>query len=535
MIDRAFTKAEARYIPNGPSTTADMAHPTRTGDLVAFSYPPYQFDAETPGTLVAPSHFFGQHGYVPDVQDLAANINMRATFLAGGDGHRQGRGRRPARSTSRRRSPILLGIPEPQHSQGRVLLDVAQGRQRVKPISIVGLNDFHGQLDPTTLAFDGINQPASAAASFLATMFDEELAALPGPGLILAAGDNVGASPPNSGLLEDMPAIDVENAWGLDATSYGNHEFDYGVERLLRAAGAGQLPVPRDEHRRDRDRRGARLGDAVGGLHVNGVKVGVIGAELENTPELVSAGATAGLTFLAEAPRIKAESERLRAAGRQGPGRRHPPGHERRPEHRSATPPASPWDGPILDIADALAGHDGRRDDRRPHAPGLEPDGRRHPGHRGDQRRRELLRPPADGQGRRRRRGPAARRAIAKTLGVAARADVQAIVDDANAQTAVLRNQVIGTPGQRHHPRPDAALRVGDGQHGRRRDAGEVSRRRRRVHELRRAAAGSRLHAAERRRAARRDHLGRDVRGAAVRQPLDDPDADRRPARARRS
>ena len=34
---------------------------------------------------------------------------------------------------------------------------------------------------------------------------------------------------------------------------------------------------------------------------------------------------------------------------------------------------------------------------------------------------------------------------IAKNLGVAKRADVQAIVDDANAQTAVLRNQVIGT------------------------------------------------------------------------------------------
>jgi 2',3'-cyclic-nucleotide 2'-phosphodiesterase (5'-nucleotidase family) len=34
---------------------------------------------------------------------------------------------------------------------------------------------------------------------------------------------------------------------------------------------------------------------------------------------------------------------------------------------------------------------------------------------------------------------------IAKNLGVAQRADVKAIVDDANAQTAVLRNQVIGT------------------------------------------------------------------------------------------
>jgi len=34
---------------------------------------------------------------------------------------------------------------------------------------------------------------------------------------------------------------------------------------------------------------------------------------------------------------------------------------------------------------------------------------------------------------------------VAQNLGVAKRADVQAIIDDANAQTAVLRNQVIGT------------------------------------------------------------------------------------------
>ena len=83
-------------------------------------------------------------------------------------------------------------------------------------------------------------------------MFDEELARLPGAGLILAGGDNVGASPPNSALLEDKPAIDVENAWGLDATSYGNHEFDYGVDAAADAPGAGELPVPGDEHRRRR-------------------------------------------------------------------------------------------------------------------------------------------------------------------------------------------------------------------------------------------------------------------------------------------
>ncbi len=39
-----------------------------------------------------------------------------------------------------------------------------------------------------------------------------------------------------------MPAIDVENAWGLDATSYGNHEFDYGVERLLAQQARANFP-----------------------------------------------------------------------------------------------------------------------------------------------------------------------------------------------------------------------------------------------------------------------------------------------------
>ena len=134
VIDRAYTRAESRYIPNGPGSTADMAHPTRTGDLVAFSYPPYQFDAETPGTLIAPSKFFGQHGYVPDVQDLDSNTNMRATFIAGGKG--VDRGSVKARSIDL--APTLaymLGIPEPQYSQGKVLLSMVKGTGGVKPVS----------------------------------------------------------------------------------------------------------------------------------------------------------------------------------------------------------------------------------------------------------------------------------------------------------------------------------------------------------------------------------------------------------------
>jgi 2',3'-cyclic-nucleotide 2'-phosphodiesterase (5'-nucleotidase family)/predicted AlkP superfamily phosphohydrolase/phosphomutase len=444
VIDRTFTKAEARYIPNGPNSTADMAHPTRTGDLVVFSYPPYQFDAATPGTLIAPSHFFGQHGYVPDVQDLADNINMRATFLADGPGIARG----PVKARTIDLAPTLayiLGVPEPQHSQGRVLTEILKGGNSIKPISIVGINDFHGQLEPATLAFDNAINAQVGGAAYLATMFDEDLGALPGKGLILAGGDNVGASPPNSALLDDMPVIDVENAWGLDATSYGNHEFDYGVERLLKHQDRANYPFLATNIVETATGKAPDWVTPSVVFKVDGVKVGVIGAELQTTPDLVSAGATAGLTFLDEATQIKAESQRLR---KQGVRVQVVVIHQGTADGLNPIGNAAgvPWTGPILDIADKLqdttvdamiVGHTHRISNLM----------------RGD-----ILIAEGINQGTSYSvlqllvrggdvdwAGGATR--VAKSLGVPPRADVQAIVDDANAQTAVLRNKVIGTQG----------------------------------------------------------------------------------------
>ncbi len=315
MIDRAFTKAEARYIPNGPGSTANMAHPTRTGDLVVFAYPPYQYDAATPGTLVARSAFFGQHGYVPDVQNLSASVNMRATFIAGGKAIRPKVVANGLRTIDIAPTiAYLMGIPEPQQSQGVVRLDLLRGGEARTLIPVTGLTDFHGQLDPTTLPSDGLNVSVGGASQ-LATMFDEESAQFPNGAFLFASGDNVGASPANSGLLQDTPAIDVENAWGLQATSYGNHEFDYGIARLQQHQARAHFPF-----------LGANIVDAttlqnpswVQGTHVfnyGNSRVGVIGIELKETPQLVSAGATAGLAFLDEITTIRTESEKLRKQG----------------------------------------------------------------------------------------------------------------------------------------------------------------------------------------------------------------------------
>jgi 2',3'-cyclic-nucleotide 2'-phosphodiesterase (5'-nucleotidase family) len=366
---------------------------------------------------------------------------MRATFLAGGAG--VAKGTVTARSIDLAPTlAFMLGIPEPQQSQGKVLLDVVKGGDGYKPVSLVGLNDFHGQISPTTLVGDNGISNSVGGAAFLASMFDEEFASLGQTGLRVAAGDNVGASPPNSGLLEDMPAIDVENLWGLDATSLGNHEFDFGVERLLRHIDRATFPFLATNVVE------ASTGDLPDWLQpskvftVNGIKVGVIGAELQSTPELVSAGATAGLEFRPEGAAIKAESNRLKGLGvnvqvvviHQGTASG---------SNAFGQTPAVTWDGPILGIADELqdttvdamvVGHTHRISNlMRGNILITE-------GINAGTSYSVLQLMVRDGDVA--WAGGATR--VAKNIGVPQRADVKAVVDAANAEVAPILNKVVG-------------------------------------------------------------------------------------------
>ena len=343
-------------------------------------------------------------------------------------------------------------------------------------------------------------------------MFDEEADALPGQSLLLAAGDNVGASPPSSALLQDIPAIDVENAWGLDATSFGNHEFDFGIERILLHQERANFPFLATNIVETATGREPDWMETSAVFRVNGVKVGVIGSIVRNTPELVKPGNTAGLTFLDEAERIERESARLR---RMGVRVQVVVIHEGAlaGANRVDGLAAAPWSGPIIGIVEKLqnstvdlvvAGHTHRAANtmvgRIPVVEGFNAGI--------SYSVAQLMVDDGDVQWV----GAATR--LAKNIGVTPRGDVQAIVDKANADTAPLRNVVIGTP-ERGHParQPRAPARVGPGQPRGRRDAGEVRRRRRpgRDHELRWPAAGSVLRPAAapgRGRRPGRDHVG---------------------------
>ena len=124
-------------------------------------------------------------------------------------------------------------------------------------------------------------------------------------------------------------------------------------------------------------------------FRVNGMRVGVIGSVVRNTPELVKPGNTAGLQFLDEAERIERESALLR---RKGVSVQVVVIHEGAVAgaNRDRRQPGGAVEGPIIGIVDELqnttvdlviAGHThGGEHGRRPD-----------PGGRGVQRRHQLL------------------------------------------------------------------------------------------------------------------------------------------------
>jgi 5'-nucleotidase len=214
-------------------------------------------------------------------------------------------------------------------------------------ISLIGLNDFHGNLQPpagtvpvSAQDHTANSRVAAGGAAYLASLVASLKAQNPGNTLVVGAGDMIGASPLVSSLFHDEPTIDVLGAIGLDLSSVGNHEFDKGRDELLRMQHGGCFPRSADgsrgivgvdtcmtEGRFDGakfqylaanvidKKTGATLFPAYRIKTVGGVKIGFIGLTLKDTPSVVTPAGVAGLRFNDEVTTINALIPTLKQQG----------------------------------------------------------------------------------------------------------------------------------------------------------------------------------------------------------------------------
>jgi 5'-nucleotidase len=194
-------------------------------------------------------------------------------------------------------------------------------------VQLLAFNDYHGHLEsntPGTVA--GV--PAGGSEYLSAKL--SELREGHKYTLTAAAGDLIGGSPAFSGLFHDEPSVESLNALGLDVSGVGNHEFDEGVDELLRMQNGGchlddgcYFP---DEPFAGADFQwlAANVVNEVTGdtplppywiKKIESVKVGFIGMTLEATDTLVAAAGIQGWDFRDEAETANALVPILQAQG----------------------------------------------------------------------------------------------------------------------------------------------------------------------------------------------------------------------------
>jgi 5'-nucleotidase len=111
-------------------------------------------------------------------------------------------------------------------------------------LDLLAINDFHGNLEPPTGSSGQVGTTRAGGAAFLASKLNKERKKSRANGatpLTVAAGDLIGASPLLSAAFHDEPTIEAMNKMRLDVSSVGNHEFDEGVNELLRMQRGGCL------------------------------------------------------------------------------------------------------------------------------------------------------------------------------------------------------------------------------------------------------------------------------------------------------
>ncbi|HZV08872.1 MAG TPA: bifunctional metallophosphatase/5'-nucleotidase, partial [Novosphingobium sp.] len=246
----------------------------------------------------------------------------------------------PLSATAGNLPPRAGAQPSAAHAGAAAVLGAHRAEAEAPvDIGLIALNDFHGHLLPphaAMMAPDGrggaVAVPAGGAA-WLASAVDAARARHP-HALTLSAGDILSASPSESALFLDEPAIGVMNRIGLDYNAVGNHEFDRGRAELLRIAHGGceqttlRKPCALEPYAGARfpflaantlTEDGTPLFPATAlrsfGKGARRVRVGIIGLTLRGTGALSSPEGHKGLRWADEADTANALVPQLKAEG----------------------------------------------------------------------------------------------------------------------------------------------------------------------------------------------------------------------------
>lgn len=233
---------------------------------------------------------------------------------------------------------------KPRGDASATLNSNAANDDRSNRIALIGLNDMHGGLDPTTLKLRDKDLTLGGVEA-LKVYFEKTRKAFQGRVLVLDAGDGYQGSLV-SNQFQGQSIIDAFKTLGVQVSTFGNHDFDFGVANSFAVAGnrfpsdsrnkshkqgalleimhAGTSNAPeimwvstnvKPKPANGRIQLGPSIKSAV--IQVGDLQIGVVGASTATTPKNSLFLNVSDLEFQELTKAIPGEVERLRR-GRDG-------------------------------------------------------------------------------------------------------------------------------------------------------------------------------------------------------------------------
>jgi 2',3'-cyclic-nucleotide 2'-phosphodiesterase (5'-nucleotidase family) len=156
-----------------------------------------------------------------------------------------------------------------------LLACAARSQETPRRLTVLHTNDLHARLLPDAHDRGGFARLAGAIR--------RESASADGV-LVLDAGDLVQGGPVSS-VFRGVPIYEIANLLGLDVSTLGNHEFDYGWKTILEFREVALFPIVSANVVGE---GGKLLADApLAVREINGVRVAVVGLLTADLPHLV--------------------------------------------------------------------------------------------------------------------------------------------------------------------------------------------------------------------------------------------------------
>ncbi len=182
------------------------------------------------------------------------------------------------------------------------LLSILMGAAYAQTVdlTILHFNDFHAKLLPAQ---------GRGGAAHLVTALQRERENCPRC-LVLNAGDNVQGSPVST-IYRGLPVFEVLRPAKADAIVLGNHEFDYGAERINDFMAAAAQPVLAANFVTAEGNLFTEAGSVI--FERDGLRIGVVGVLMDDlVPKLTTPAKLGTNRILPALDTLRAEAARLK-------------------------------------------------------------------------------------------------------------------------------------------------------------------------------------------------------------------------------